>query len=118
MDESWKLYNVYFELNCPFDHDDFNLALENHNDVLYDGMDFMITDNKKSNVYGYWFYVRSNVISSFEEYLQDRYEKNLITSGIPRDYANFYNGVTIDYANFIVRRSSGRTAYKSGQYRF
>lgn len=106
MDESWKLYNVYFELACPFDHDDFNLALENHNDVRYDGMDFMVSDNRKTNVYGYWFFVRSNVIASFEEYLEDRYKDDLKTSG-----------VQIDYANFLVRRSSGRSAYISGQYK-
>lgn len=104
MSEDWDLYSVYFELKCPFDFETFDECLVNDRDVIYDGMDFMITDNRKANNYGYWFYVRRNVIDSFQEYVYDNYRDDLI------------GGINVDFSNKITRRSSGRTNYKRNQY--
>jgi len=101
----WILYNVYFELNQRFDFDTFNECLLNHNDIRYDGMDFMVTNNRNSQVYGYWFYVRSNLLDDFYDFIHQEYRESLI------------GDIVVDYDNKILRRSSGRTNYKAGQYR-
>jgi hypothetical protein len=103
-DPSWRLYSVYFDLKCPFDHDAFNNALESDNDVIYDGMDFMVKDNKKVTVYGYWFFVRDTVVESFVDYIHEAYGEDI--------------HVHVDESNYIVRRSSGRTNFKYGKYKF
>ncbi len=106
IDEDWKLYGVYFELSCPFDHQDFDKALENDNDAVYDGMDFMVTENRKSKNYGYWFFIRSSVIDSFKDYIWELYGSK----------GNVLKDVEVDYESFLVRRSSGRTNFKFGKY--
>lgn len=107
--EDWKLYNVYFELNCPFDYDRLDSELENDNDIIFDGMDFTCGNDitGESAVYGYWFFIHSEVIPSFEDHLNFVYRTE-----------HFTPKLTVDYENFIVRRSSGRTSYKIGQYKY
>lgn len=101
-DPSWRLYSVYFETKTPFDHEHFNQALESDNDVIYDGMDFEVKEHKKITVYGYWFFVRDTVIESFIDYINEIY-------GL--------ENVHVDKSNYIVRRSSGRTVFKYGDYK-
>ena len=108
--DEWRLYSVYFETKKPFNYEHLEEELDNHNDIVYDGMDFQVSgtgtgsgNNKKACNYGYWFYVHSCVLESFENFVRVNYGDNIV--------------LKTDWENFIVRRSSGRTSYKTGMYK-